>query len=246
MSDSWAEIDANSRQGLTAASSSDGTTIVRLWANPSTHRLLTTNSTLSGPVSSTDTAIVRWNGTTGLTVEDSSITFDTAKTGVASSTLFTQTATKTVANTGSETALNSTGVGSLTLPASSLIAGRTIKITAAGFHSSTGNPTIRLKVKFGATIILDTGAVTSGNSTNAFWEVRGFITCYTTGGTGTVWGQGFYSESGGGANSFSMVNTSAITIDTTATQAITLTAQWGTADPGNTTTCTNLIVEDIN
>lgn len=44
MADQTAPIDANSRQGLTAVSNADGTTIVRLWADPITHRLLTDNS----------------------------------------------------------------------------------------------------------------------------------------------------------------------------------------------------------
>lgn len=44
MSDSWSPIDANSRQGLTAASNVDGLTIVRLWADPTTHRLLVDNA----------------------------------------------------------------------------------------------------------------------------------------------------------------------------------------------------------
>lgn len=37
-----AAIDSNSRQSLTAVSSSDSTQIVRLYADPSTHRLLVT------------------------------------------------------------------------------------------------------------------------------------------------------------------------------------------------------------
>lgn len=40
MADQTNAIDANSRQSLTAVSNSDGTTIVRLWADPITHRLL--------------------------------------------------------------------------------------------------------------------------------------------------------------------------------------------------------------
>lgn len=35
-----APLDENSRQGLTAVSNVDGTTIVRLYADPTTHRLL--------------------------------------------------------------------------------------------------------------------------------------------------------------------------------------------------------------
>lgn len=44
MADQWAEIDVNSRQSLIATSSSDNKTIVRLWADPITHRLLVDSS----------------------------------------------------------------------------------------------------------------------------------------------------------------------------------------------------------
>jgi len=40
VSDEWAEIDVNSRQSLTATSNVDGSSIVRLYADPVTHRLL--------------------------------------------------------------------------------------------------------------------------------------------------------------------------------------------------------------
>lgn len=40
MSDSWEAIDGNSRGSLTAVSNVDGKSIVRLWADPITHRLL--------------------------------------------------------------------------------------------------------------------------------------------------------------------------------------------------------------
>ena len=44
MSDQWEAIDVNSRGSLTAVSNADGKTIVRLWADPITHRLLTESS----------------------------------------------------------------------------------------------------------------------------------------------------------------------------------------------------------
>jgi len=72
-----APIDDNSRAGLYALSSTDGTTIVDLWANPDTHALLVTaTGGVVGPVSSTDNAIARWDGTTGETLQDSLVTID--------------------------------------------------------------------------------------------------------------------------------------------------------------------------
>ena len=55
--------------------------------------------------------------------------------------------------------------------------------------------------------------------------------------------QGFFDEEPD--NRAGMVNTTTVTINTTVTQAITVTFQWGTASAGDTITCTNLIVEAI-
>lgn len=70
-------LDENSRPVLAAISSSDGTTIVNLYADPTTHRLLTSSGgsgDVTGPASSTDNAIVRFDGATGKLVQNSGIT----------------------------------------------------------------------------------------------------------------------------------------------------------------------------
>lgn len=160
--------------------------------------------------------------------------------------VFTQTAPVTVANTVAETTLTGTGQGALTLPANFFVPGRTIKIILAGFHSAIGGPTIDVRIKLGSNILLDTGAVNTSNSTNAYIELRGYITCATTGVSGTVNAQGKYSEAGGGANEFGMVNTSPITINTTISQTLNITAQWGTASSSDTITATNVMIETEN
>jgi len=157
--------------------------------------------------------------------------------------LFSQTATGTAANTASETNISSTGTGTLVLPANFFVAGKTITLTASGFFSSILAPTLRIKVKFGSTVILDTTAKTVGNHTNAGWRLDAEITCRTTGGSGTVFGQGLFQEIGGVINSHALVNTAATTIATTSSQTITVTAQWGTASASNTISMTNLIVK---
>lgn len=77
-----AERDQNNVPTLIAVSSADGTSPTRVYANPTTHRLLVDlGAGVTGPGSSTDTAIVLWDGTTGETVQDSSVTINPA-TGV--------------------------------------------------------------------------------------------------------------------------------------------------------------------
>jgi len=162
------------------------------------------------------------------------------------STLFTQTATGTAANTVSETTITSTGVGTLTLPTDFLLAGKTIKITGHGIHSASGSPSITIKVKLGSTVVLTTGSVATGNTTNEEWEIAALITCRTAGSSGTVFAQGCYIENASTPRSFGMANTSATTINTTTSQALTITAQWTAANVANTISLTNLVVEVLN
>jgi hypothetical protein len=162
-----------------------------------------------------------------------------------SGTLFTQTSDATCANTTTETTLTSTGVGTLTLPANFFVSGKTIKLQAYGFHSSTSGATLTIRVKLGSTTIL-TATGSSGTDTNAVIIMDTMITCRTTGASGTVAGQGVYSEMGNSPNFRQMVNTSTVTVDTTASQAITMTAQWSAAAAGRTITVTNLSVQVLN
>ena len=78
-----------------------------------------------------------------------------------SGTLFSQTATVTIANTGVETALIGSGVGSLTLPGK-LLRCRQIRSTPhSGLFSTTATPTLQVKFKIAGTTILNSTAVAS-------------------------------------------------------------------------------------
>lgn len=161
-------------------------------------------------------------------------------------TLFIQTATGTVTNTVTETEITSTGVGSLVLPENFFVAGRTLVIYGKGLHSSPGGAQIRIRVKLGSTTILDTGSVNSGNDTDAQFNISAIVTCRTTGGSGTVFSQGDYAEDGSSPTIFEMVNTAATTVDTTASQTLSITAEWDSASASRSISLTNLVVECIN
>ncbi len=69
-----ARFDANHVPTLQAVSSVDGVTTVNVYADPSTHRLLIdATAGVVGPVSSTDGAVALWDGTTGLTLKNSTL-----------------------------------------------------------------------------------------------------------------------------------------------------------------------------
>lgn len=72
MADQPAAIDANSKPSLTAVSSADGITILRLYADPTTHRLLVTTGS-SGATATTWTVTGNTRTISDATVAASSL-----------------------------------------------------------------------------------------------------------------------------------------------------------------------------
>ena len=162
--------------------------------------------------------------------------------------IFSQTADVTIASTTTETTVIGSGVGTVTLPANFFTVGKTLRIRGLGYFSDTGTPDITINVKLGSTTLITTGTVAlAGTISNNLWEVDAIITCRTVGSSGTVMAQGkfMYDESVHGGTTLGMVDTSADTIDTTASLAVNVTQTWGTNSASNTFTCTNFIVEVI-
>lgn len=161
--------------------------------------------------------------------------------------LFAQTSTVAVQNTTTETDLLS---ASVTLPAHFFVQGRTVRITARGIESNIAAPgTLRLRVYLGTAVVLDTGSQTPpDNLTNRGWRLDGEITCRSSGGSGSVMAQGFFtlSTSGATGTTWDCENTTPQTVDTTASMQLRITAQWGTADAGNALSATNVLIEAIN
>lgn len=72
-----ASRDENFVPTLLGVSSADGTTPTTIYADPDTHRLLVDlGAGVVGPGLSTNNAIVRWDGTTGETIQNSLATID--------------------------------------------------------------------------------------------------------------------------------------------------------------------------
>ena len=159
--------------------------------------------------------------------------------------LFVQTSSVTIANTTTETALTSTGKGSLVLPADFFVIGRGIRVRVMGVHSSSGNPTVTIKFKFGSTVIA-TITGTGGNGSNDNFNFYGELTCRTVGGSGTVFPQFFWEELHSNGLVAGSKSTTTVTINTSASQTMSVTFQWGTASASNTITATNIVIEAIN
>lgn len=139
---------------------------------------------------------------------------------------YTETAVKTIGNTVTETAC--TG---FTLAANTLKPGAVIRFVAPGQLTATSTPTITLKVNFGGTAVLSI-ALSSLSATATAFVWKGCMTIRSA--TALIgYAETISSESTlEGRTS----DVSADTIDTTADNAVTLSATWGTANASNTVT----------
>lgn len=152
------------------------------------------------------------------------------------------TASGTVGNSVAEATLIGSGTGSLTVAANAFTAGKSMLVYAWGNMGDTGVPTLRLRAKIGGVTILDTTAFNASLVTGTtLWQVSSYITCRTTGAGGTGIAQGVFSyfTTASVQTNQQMVNTTTFALNTTVTNVVDFTAQWGTADPLNTITATN-------
>lgn len=164
--------------------------------------------------------------------------------------LYTSTADGTIGNSTTETTVIGTGVGTKTLPANFFVAGKTIRVRVFGYYSTKAAPvgTFTLRCKLGSTAIETVTPTLTASMTSRQWSCEFLITCRTTGVSGTVYGQGelrlFTAAATVVGNE--ALSTATTTIDTTASQTVEVTAQWGTANASNTITGTNAIIEVLN
>lgn len=193
-------------------------------------------------------AVVAADGTHVIGISDARVAWGSAG-GRAGGAWFVSTADATVANTATETTLVGAGWGSATVPANRLYAGSAFRVRASGVLSCTGTPTLAIKLTLGGTTLVTTGAVAlAGTVSNASWRFEGDITCRTAGGSGTVRAQGmfWFDNSAHAGLVEGMPSTTTAVVDTTAANAVAVTATWGTASASNTITCSNLAVEGLN
>ncbi len=165
--------------------------------------------------------------------------------------LFTSTADATVDGSASttETTIIGTGVGSLTLPANFFVAGKTIRLSVRGKHtSSAAPPNLTIKVKLGSTVIGTTGAFADKAGTDEEILILYYITCRTTGSSGTVYGMGenMHHEGTNVADVYGMGNTTTTTINTTTSQVVDCTAQYASTKAGNSITGVICTLEVLN
>ena len=154
--------------------------------------------------------------------------------------LFAQTANSTIiTNTTVESSLINGGVGTLTVPANGFSVGDSFRAVFGGVMNANNNQTIRIRVRAGSVLLLDSGLQNLGSSViNDVWSLNIDFTIRQTGAAGVAsivsLGAFHYTKTNNASVQgfgFNVVNNTAF--DTTISNTLDVTAQWGSASTGN-------------
>jgi hypothetical protein len=147
--------------------------------------------------------------------------------------LYAQTANSTaVTGTITESTLIGSGVGSLSIPANGFTVGDSFGATFGGILSTGNNQTFRIRVKAGSTVLLDSGVQNITNITNNVWSLEISFTIRALGAAGVAsivsLGTFHYLKTVNGTfEGFSFNTLNNTTFDTTVSNTLNVTIEWG-------------------
>jgi len=154
--------------------------------------------------------------------------------------LFAQTANSTViTGTIVESSLTNGGVGSLTVPANGFVVGDSFNAVLSGVMNAANNQTIRIRVKAGSIVLLDSGVQSLTSSiSNDIWTLGVDFTIRQIGAAGVAsiasFGRFSYAKTNtGNVEGFGMNTINSTTFDTTISNTLAVTVQWGSNNAGN-------------
>lgn len=154
--------------------------------------------------------------------------------------LFAQTANSTpVTATTVETSLINGGVGSLSIPANGFAVGDSFHAGLSGVMDAANNQTIRIKVKAGSVILLDSGVQSLSNAIiDDIWTLSVDFTVRQIGAAGVAsiasFGRFTYAKTNNATlEGFGMNIINSTTFDTTVGNTLDVTVQWGSNNAGN-------------
>ena len=176
------------------------------------------------------------------TISGTSGTSGTSPTlpGSISYGLFAQTANSTmITNTTVESSLINGGVGTLTVPANGFSVGDSFRAVFGGVMNANNNQTIRIRMKSGSVLLLDSGLQNLGSSViDDVWSLNVDFTIRQLGTAGVAsivaLGSFHYTKTNNASVQgfgFNVVNNT--TFNTTINNVLDVTAQWGSANAGN-------------
>jgi len=153
--------------------------------------------------------------------------------------LFNQTSVgPTISNTTAESSIIGTGVGTLSVPANGFSVGDAFHATVVGHVSSVNNHTLRLRIKSNSVLLADTSAIVMPQTTNQHFKLDVYFSIYAIGGAGvaSISTGGYFLFNKDAAFSFegdTFSTENSTTFDTTVDNALSITAQWGQTNPGD-------------
>ncbi len=154
--------------------------------------------------------------------------------------LFAQTANSAlVINTTTETTIIGGGVGTLTIGANQFAIGDSFRADFAGVMNADNNQTLRIRVKAGSTVLADSGAQNLGSSINSdVWSLSINFTIRALGAPTvasvvTLGTFNFVKTNNGTVEGFSWNTVNNTTFDTTISNTLDITVEWGAASTGN-------------
>jgi len=158
---------------------------------------------------------------------------------ISSGGLFAETANSTpVTGTTVETSLINGGVGTLSVPANGFAVGDSFRAIMGGVLNAANNQTIRIRVKTGSVILLDSGAQPITNITNDVFSLNVDFTIRQLGTAGVAsivsLGTFHYAKTSNASVqgfAFNVVNNT--TFNTTISNTLNITVQWGSNNAGN-------------
>jgi hypothetical protein len=153
--------------------------------------------------------------------------------------LFAQTANSTIITaTTVESSLVNGGVGTMSVPANGFAVGDSFRAIVGGVLNCANNQTIRIRVKAGSVVLLDSGAQPITNITNDVFSLNVDFTIRQIGGVGVAsivsLGSFHYTKTSNASIqgfAFNVVNST--TFDTTISNTLDITVQWGSNNAGN-------------
>jgi hypothetical protein len=153
--------------------------------------------------------------------------------------LFAQNTSSTpITGTVTETSVISTGVGTLTVPANGFTVGDSFGVSVGGVISSANGETVQIRIKSGAVLLADTGVVSLPALSGRFWSLQVQFTVRAIGGAGvaSIAANGMFSFSSSGFDILGsdLGGVESTNFNTTASNTLSVTAQWGSTNATNT------------
>lgn len=153
--------------------------------------------------------------------------------------LFAQTGDSTPVTGSAEASLINGGVGSLSIPANGFSVGDSFHASLSGMMDAANNESIRIRVKAGSIVLLDSNLQTLTSGVNDdIWTLDVNFTIRQIGGAGTasIAASGRFSylkTTNGSVEGFGINTINSTTFDTTVSNTLDITVQWGSDDVQN-------------